>query len=101
MKTGKLSDPLTKSIDILMPTKLGLHLRVAAQFVMCIQAFRSNVRIKNGDRIADGKSVMGLLILGASWKSKLEIEAIGDDAVQTIESIKKFFLDQEDLASAA
>ena len=38
------------------------------------------------------KSILGLLILGAAWKSKLEIEAVGDDAVQAIESIKEFFL---------
>ncbi len=83
-----------------MPTKLGFHLRVVARFVMCVQDFRSSIRIRKGNRVADGKSVVGLLILGAAWKSRLEIEAVGDDAVQTIESIKKFFLNQKDLGDS-
>ncbi len=86
-----LSEPLVRTIDITMPDRLGFHLRVAAGFVKCVRGFHSSICIRKGKVLADGKSILGLLILGAAWKSKLEIEAVGDDAVQVIESIKDFF----------
>ncbi len=86
-----LSEPLVRTIDIAMPSKLGFHLRVVARFVKRMREFHSSIRIRKGKALADGKSILELLILGAAWKSKLEIEAVGDDAVQAIESVKKFF----------
>ena len=80
-----------RSVEIIMPTTLGFHLRVVARFVKCVQQFHSVVRVQKGKIKADGKSIMGLLILAAAWKSKLYIEAEGDDAKQTIEGIKSFF----------
>lgn len=74
-----------------MPTYLGFHLRVVARFVQCIQRFHSVVRVRKGTIHADGKSIMGLLLLAAAWKSKLHIEAEGDDARRTIDCIKNFF----------
>lgn len=47
--------------------------------------------------LADGKSILDLLILGAAWKSSLEIVAIGEDAPQAIEVIEAFFLNQENI----
>ncbi len=92
---GTLSEPLVRTINITMPGRLGFHLRVVAQFVKCVREFRSRIRIRKGKVRADGKSILGLLILGSAWKSKLEIEAVGDDAVQAIESIKEFFLKEK------
>jgi phosphotransferase system HPr (HPr) family protein len=92
---GTLHEPLIRRIEITMPNRLGFHLRVVARFVQCVRGFRSIIRIRKGKLLADGKSILGLLILGAAWKSKLEIEAVGDDAVQAIEEIKDFFLNQE------
>ena len=87
-----LSESVVRKIDITMPNRLGFHLRVVARFVKCVREFHSSISIRKGKVLADGKSILGLLILGAAWKSKLEIEAVGDDAVQAVESIKEFFL---------
>ena len=92
MAMEMLREPLIQTIDIIMPGRLGFHLRVVARFVKRVREFRSSIRVRKGKVFADGKSMLGLLILGAAWKSKLEIEAVGDDAVQAIESIKEFFL---------
>ena len=90
-------EPLVQTIDIIIPSRLGFHLRLVARFVKCVREFRSSIRIRKGKALADGKSILGLLILGAAWKSKLEIEAVGDDAVQAIESIREFFLNHENV----
>ncbi len=93
MKT--LGEPLVRTINITMPGRLGFHFLVAVRFLKCVQGFRSSIRIRKGKVLVDGKSILGLLLLGAAWKSKLEIVAVGDDAAQAIESIEEFFLNQE------
>ena len=82
---------VVEKMEMLMPCPRGLHLRAAARFVGCIQKFHSRIQVKKGDVFANAKSILDLLCLGATWRSKLEIEAIGDDAVQALESIKEFF----------
>lgn len=88
---GILNKPSVQTIEIIMPAKLGFHLLVVAKFVKCVKKFHSNIRVRKGKIKADGKSIMGLLVLAAAWKSKLHIEAEGDDAKQAIEAIKAFF----------
>lgn len=61
-----------------------------------MQTFRSKIQVKRGEALANAKSILDFLCLGATWRSKLEIEAIGEDAVQVIQSIKEFF-DKENL----
>lgn len=87
----KTARPLIRTIEITMPAQLGFHLRVVARFVTCVRQFRSAIRVRKGKVTADGKNVLGLLLLAAAWKSKLHIEAEGDDAEQTITGIKSFF----------
>ena len=96
-----LSEPLVRTIDVTMPSRLGFQLRVAAQFAQCMRKFRSAVQVRKGKILADGKNIWELLILAAAWKSRLEIEVVGDDAVQAIESIKAFFLNQENISIVA
>ncbi len=92
-----LSEPLVRKMDITMPAKLGFHLRLAAGFVECVREFHSSIRIRKGTLVADGKSILGVLVLGAAWKSTLEIEVRGADAPQAMERIKEFFLNQENI----
>ena len=87
----KTASPLIRSIEITMPTELGFHLRVVARFVTRVRQFRSAIRVRKGKVTADGKNVLGLLLLAAAWKSKLHIEVEGADAGQAIASIKSFF----------
>lgn len=82
---------MTAFTEITMPAKLGFHLRIVAKFVQCVQPFRSAICVRKGKIKADGKSILGLLLLAAAWGSKLHIEAEGDDAQQAIENIKVFF----------
>lgn len=97
MEIKKLGEPLLQTTTIIMPCRLGFHLRVAARFVKCMWEFRSIIRIRKGIVLANGKSILDLLGLGAEWRSKLEIEAFGDDAVQAIEGINEFFLKPENI----
>ena len=92
-----VSEPLVRKIDIIVPGRLGFQLRLAVQFAHCVRKFRSAIKVRNGKILANGKSIFGLLILAAAWKSKLEIAAVGHDAAQAINGIKEFF-DQESVS---
>jgi phosphocarrier protein len=58
---------------------LGLHARAAARFVHAATAFVSRIRVARGDREMDGKSIMGLLLLGAAQGSVITLSADGPD----------------------
>ena len=85
------AESFVRTVEITMPTQLGFHLRVVARFVRCARRFHSVIRVRKGKVTADGKNIIGLLLLAAAWKSRLYIEAEGDDAEQAIASIKNFF----------
>jgi len=82
---------LVRTIEITMPCRLGFHLRVVGRFVTHAKRFGSTIRVRAGKVTANGKNIMGLLLLAAAWKSKLYIEAEGDDADEAIACIKGFF----------
>ena len=84
-----------QTIEIVMNWPLGFHLRPVARFVKYARQFRSAIRIKKGKITADGKNIMGLLLLAIAWKSKIHIEAEGDDAEEAIEGISAFFSTRE------
>jgi phosphotransferase system HPr (HPr) family protein len=87
----RTSELLVRTIEITLPCHLGFHLRVVGRFVTHAKRFSSAIRVRKGKVIANGKNIMGLLLLAAAWRSKLYIEAEGDDAEKAIACIKGFF----------
>ena len=67
----------------------GLHARPAALFVQVANKFNSRISVKRGDEKVNGKSIMGILMLGAEKDSEIIIEAEGDDAQMAISDLEK------------
>ena len=67
----------------------GLHARPAALFVQVANKFNSRISVKRGDEKVNGKSIMGILMLGAEKDSEIIIEAEGDDAQMAILDLEK------------
>ena len=63
---------------------LGLHARAAAKFVHLASAFSAGIRVAKGPREMDGKSIMGLLLLGAAQGSSIVIYADGSDEREAV-----------------
>ena len=74
----------------LVPEGVGLHARPAALFVQKAGGFSSTIRLTCGERSADGKSILGVLQLGASAGSQVTIQAEGDDAQAAAEQLATF-----------
>lgn len=71
--------------------KLGLHARAAAKLVSLAQQFNSEIILQRMGREANAKSMMGILMLGSSMGTTLEISVNGDDATAALEAIETIF----------
>ena len=67
------------SCAVTITNSLGLHARAAARFVHTASAYSAKIRVARGEREMDGKSIMGLLLLGAAQGTVITITASGSD----------------------
>jgi len=65
----------------------GLHARPAASFVKLASKFDCKIRILEGDKNVDGKSIMGMMMLAASQGTQIVIRTEGKDETDAIESL--------------
>lgn len=77
----------SRTIEVVIKNKLGLHARPAAILVKFATSFESEITIeKDGEKI-NAKSLIGLLMLAADYESLLTITATGNDAYEALEAI--------------
>ena len=67
--------------------QLGLHARAATKLVQLASRFPCEVEIVRDDQGANGKSVMGVLLLCGSMGTVLEVRARGDRADECVAAI--------------
>lgn len=72
---------------LLIVNKLGLHARAAAKLVKLATSFESHIELKRNHRSANGKSIMGVMMLAAGKGTELELEVSGDDEEQAFAAI--------------
>jgi phosphocarrier protein len=58
-------------------------------FVQTVNKFSSQVTVTNDGQTADGRSIMGMLTLGAPQGSKIQVEVTGEDADKALRAIEK------------
>jgi len=80
-----------KTTVVIVPWKEGIHLRRAGSLARLVGRFRSSILCRLGEKVADGRSVIGILILCASLGATLEIEASGPDEREAIQAVDAFF----------
>jgi phosphocarrier protein len=67
--------------------QLGLHARAATKLVQLASRFPCEVEIVRDDQGANGKSVMGVLLLCGSMGTVLEVRARGERADECVAAI--------------
>ncbi|GAA5483075.1 HPr family phosphocarrier protein [Haloferula sargassicola] len=80
-----------KRARITIPWKEGLHLRPAALLVRSARAFQSSISLKMGERMADARSIIAIMLLSASFGTTVELEASGSDEDAAIEALTAVF----------
>lgn len=76
--------------DIIVNRKNGLHTKAALCFVGATKQFCSNIWIKQGDCIADAKSLLGVLSMNINKGSLVTITANGKDEEKAVSTLIKF-----------
>ena len=77
------------SEDFQIINKLGLHARAAVLFIKAAGSFQSEIKvIKDGVEV-NGKSIMGILMLGATHGSVITVTARGVDARKAVIELGK------------
>ncbi len=77
--------------EIVIKNRAGIHARPAALLVQTANKFSSNIYFEKDSEQINGKSIMGIITLGATYNSVLKIIAEGKDEVEAVEAIAGLF----------
>ena len=77
--------PIIRVVQIC--NKKGLHARASAKFVQLVEKFDADVRVKRGNEIVGGTSIMGLMMLAAGPGTSITIEASGNQAAEVVDAL--------------
>lgn len=72
---------------VTIKNKLGLHARAAAKLVNTANRYESTVKLNNGEKSADAKSIMGIMMLAAAQGTELDLSVDGDDESEAMNSV--------------
>ena len=76
--------------ELTVMNRQGLHARPAATFVQIASRYDSKIMVKKDTETVNGKSIMGILMLGAHFNSKITLVADGEDAAEAINELEGF-----------
>ncbi|MFN3550948.1 MAG: HPr family phosphocarrier protein [Endomicrobiia bacterium] len=85
--------------EFVIKNTLGLHAKPTNEFVKRMSKYKSSIKIFKGDEVADGKSILEILILAVACGEKIKVVVDGEDEQQVIKEIKdlienKFYTEQ-------
>jgi phosphocarrier protein HPr len=76
---------------VTIKNRAGIHARPAALLVQTANRFAANIFLeKDGEKI-NGKSIMGILTLAATYNSPIRIIADGSDEQDALQTICRLF----------
>ncbi len=84
-----MSRTKAKTSELEIVNRLGLHARAAARFVKEASQFASDVVLSKEGIDANGKSIMGMLMLAAPKGSKVILTVKGSDQEDAFLALKK------------
>jgi phosphotransferase system HPr (HPr) family protein len=74
-------------VVVTLPAAVALHARPAATFVKTAMRFRSRVTVGVNGKVADAKSILAVLALGATGGTSLTLGADGEDAPAALDAL--------------
>jgi phosphotransferase system HPr (HPr) family protein len=77
--------------QIKVTNSLGVHARPAAKIVQAANQFKSEIRLITQSAQADAKSILNVLMLGATFDTPITISASGVDESEAVDSIAALF----------
>lgn len=78
-----------EQIEVTIVGEAGLHARPATAFASVAGQFGSNIRVKFGGKVANGKAMASLLKLGVPGGGRMVIQASGPDQVAALSALRE------------
>jgi phosphocarrier protein HPr len=79
--------PASSEVLVALPDGVALHARPAGLFVKTAMRFQSRVSVGVEGKVADAKSILAVLALGALGGTVLRLSAEGDDAPAALDAL--------------
>jgi phosphocarrier protein HPr len=80
--------------DLVIVNKKGLHARASAKFVQMVERFDADVTVTRCGETVGGRSIMGLLTLGAAQGTTITVTAGGEGAEACLGAISSLVADR-------
>ncbi len=82
------------SAELPIVNRRGLHARASAKFVQTVERHESEVTVTRAGETVGGRSIMGLLTLGAAQGTTIVVTAQGADARTCLDAITALLADR-------
>ena len=79
------------SKTVTIRNRAGIHARPAALIVQTANQYQAQVFFEKDSNRINGKSIMGIITLGATYNSTLTLITDGDDETEALEAIVRLF----------
>ena len=79
--------PASSETTVDLPANVDLHARPAADFVRTAMRFDASIAVAAPAGLADAKSLLSVLALGAKGGSRLVLRAEGADAAEAVAAL--------------
>lgn len=80
---------LTKELTVL--NRAGIHARPASTIAKVSQRYTSEITLTSGTMCINAKSIMGIITLGAIYKTVITVSCNGTDEKEAMEALEKLF----------
>ena len=87
-------DSVVCEISVEIKNADGLHMRPAMMFVDIASQYDCEITVSNNEKSVDGKSIMQISILAATYGTKLKIRAEGRDSEKAVEDLRELVEDK-------
>ena len=77
--------------ELLIANKLGLHARATAKLVQVLSGYRCNATLIAKGREVNAKSIMGVMLLAASYGTSVVLRVDGDDETTAMDAAAALF----------
>jgi phosphocarrier protein HPr len=75
------------SAELPIVNRRGLHARASAKFVQTVERYAAEVTVTRAGETVGGRSIMGLLTLGAAQGTTITVTSAGADARACLDAI--------------
>lgn len=87
-----MTEPIKKTFRIV--NQKGLHARASAKLVEVVDAHDAMAEVSRDGQSASGDSIMGLLMLGASLGTTINVETSGPQAASLADALERLVADR-------